>query len=224
MSPLEFSAVFSLGLISGMHCLGMCGPIVLSYGLGMRGTRAVAAHAAYNSGRILTYMFLGSLAGAAGQALGLMGRMAGLASGTRIAAGTAMIVAGVLLVRTSSPLVRIQGGSLLGRFSGIIGTLIRGPQARSKFGLGLALGFLPCGLVYAALLKAVDSAGLVAGALTMMAFGLGTAVALAAVGAAVSFAGIGLGRWSNRLAPVSVVLFGAILLWRGLVAGPVCHG
>ena len=225
MSPLEFSAIFSLGLVSGMHCVGMCGPIVLSYSLGLRQGR-MAAHAAYNGGRILTYMFLGALAGAAGHGLGLLGRMAGIASGARIAAGAAMMVAGVLLVRTASPLVRIEsrGSGIIGRFSAAIGSLIRGPRARGKFALGLALGFLPCGLVYAALLKAIDSAGAVAGGLTMLAFGLGTAVALGAVGAASSFAGMRLGRWSNRLAAASVMAFGAILLWRGLAAGPVCHG
>ena len=223
MSPLEFSAVFSLGLVSGAHCVGMCGPIVLAYSLGMRQGRW-AANAAYNAGRILTYMLLGALAGTAGRALGLVGRLAGMASGARIAAGAAMIVAGVLLTRTSGGLVKIQGPGIIARFSGAIGSLIRGPRAGSKFALGLTLGFLPCGLVYAALLKAVDSAGAVAGGLTMLAFGLGTAVALGAVGAASSFAGLGLGRWSNRLAAVSVVVFGAILLWRGLAAGPVCHG
>jgi uncharacterized protein len=228
MSPLEFSAIFSVGLVSGMHCVGMCGPIVLSYSLGMRQGR-LAAHAAYNGGRILTYMFLGALAGTAGHGLGLLGRMAGMASGARIAAGAAMIVAGALLVRTSSPLVRIQSGGIggigiIGRFSAAMGSLIRGPRASGKFALGLALGFLPCGLIYAALLKAIDSAGAVAGGLTMLAFGLGTAVALGAVGAASSFAGLRLGRWSNRLAAASVMAFGAILLWRGLAAGPVCHG
>jgi sulfite exporter TauE/SafE len=58
----------------------------------------------------------------------------------------------------------------------------------------------------------------------MLAFGLGTAVALLALGLGASFAGLRLGRWSARLAPAFVVLFGAVLLWRGFTAGPVCHG
>jgi sulfite exporter TauE/SafE len=86
------------------------------------------------------------------------------------------------------------------------------------------LGFLPCGLIYAALLKALEAGGAWAGALTMLAFGLGTAGALAGIGVVSSLAGPRLGRWSNRVAAVAVMLFGAILLWRGLTAKPVCHG
>jgi sulfite exporter TauE/SafE len=57
-----------------------------------------------------------------------------------------------------------------------------------------------------------------------LAFGLGTALALFGMGVASSFAGARLGPWSNRLAAISVMIFGAILLWRGLAARPICHG
>ncbi len=92
---------------------------------------------------------------------------------------------------------------------------------RGKLALGLTLGFLPCGLVYAALLKAMESASPVAGALTMFAFGSGTAMALLSMGFVSSFAGLRLGPWTNRLSALAVMLFGAILLWRGLSAAPV---
>jgi sulfite exporter TauE/SafE len=54
----------------------------------------------------------------------------------------------------------------------------------------------------------------------MLAFGAGTAVALLTLGAASSF--VRLPRWSNRLAAVSMVLAGGLLVWRGLTS-PVCH-
>jgi len=223
MNPVEFSVVFGLGLASSLHCIGMCGPIVLSYGVGLSGPK-LAAHAAYNAGRILTYMFLGALAGTAGRGIGLVGQLAGLASGARIFAGAAMIFAGVLMIGIipSSPLVQLGWGR---RFRlPFLGPLILGSRTRHKFFLGLTLGFLPCGLIYAALLKALDSGTAVAGAFTMLAFGLGTAGALFAVGLASSFAGARFGRWSNRVAAISVMIFGAILLWRGLAGKPVCHG
>lgn len=211
---------FALGLISGLHCLQMCGPIVLCYSLKLRREDALRAHLSYNAGRILTYMLLGALAGTAGSGLGLLGRMAGLASGVRILAGAAMVVAGVLSIGLfpKSGLVRIQSG---GRFSKTVGRLLFAP--RGKFALGVTLGFLPCGLVYAALLKAVETATPVAGALTMLAFGSGTAIALLSMGFLSSFAGFRLGPWCNRLAAVSIMVFGAILLWRGIAATPVCH-
>src|SRR3974377_1660492 len=76
MTPLELYVPFGLGVISSLHCAQMCGPIVLSYSMGGRGT--VTGHLCYNTGRIATYALLGSAAGAAGHAMGLMGRMAGV--------------------------------------------------------------------------------------------------------------------------------------------------
>jgi len=187
---------------------------------------ALRAHILYNLDRLLTYAALGAVMGAAGGGVGILSRLAGMASGARIVSGAAMIVAGLLMAGflPSNGLVAIEKRGVTARFSRAIGGLLLSPEASGKFRLGLVLGFLPCGLVYAALLKAMESATAWGGALTMLAFGLGTAVALMALGLGGSFAGLRLGRWSARVAPISVILFGAVLLWRGLTAGPVCHG
>jgi sulfite exporter TauE/SafE len=172
----------------------MCGPIVLAFSLPLNRADAVRANAAYNAGRILTYAILGAVAGAVGGGIGMLGRLAGLASGARVFAGSAMIVAGILMIGLlpSNGLVTIQNRSLTKRFSKLIGQRLLAPNG--KFTLGLTLGFLPCGLIYAALLKAVDSGNALAGAATMLAFGSGTAVALFTLGAASSF--FRLPRWS----------------------------
>ena len=210
MTPVELSLVFVLGLVGSLHCLQMCGPIVLAYGLPLSRAQAVRAHLHYNAGRVLTYMALGAVAGAAGNGIGLLVRFGGL----RVAAGTAMVVAGVVMTLPgkSRTLVSIQKRA---------SRRLMGPDG--KFGLGLTLGFLPCGLIYAALLKAVDSGTAIGGAATMLAFGLGTAVALLALGFASSLAGFRLGAWSRRLSAASIMAAGVILIWRGLT-GPVCHG
>jgi len=235
MMPLEAGAMFLLGLASGLHCLQMCGPIVLAYSVSLvqggagRGT-LWRAHAAYNAGRILTYSALGALAGSVGRAIGLLGRIAGLSSGARIVGGAAMLVIGIAMIglmpalAPSGGLVHIRRGGRLGSVGHAIGRWLASSGTRGKFALGLSLGFLPCGLVYAALGKAVESGAALSGALTMLAFGSGTAVALAGMGVVSSLAGYRLGRWSNRLAAVGVMLFGAVLLWRGLAGKPVCHG
>jgi sulfite exporter TauE/SafE len=200
---VELGFALSLGLVSGLHCVQMCGPIALVVGSG----RPLVL---YNAGRILTYGFLGAVAGSAGRALMLLG------SAATVVSGAAMIIAGVLMLGLvpTKGLITIRPH---GRFSRLTGGLLR--AGRNKFLLGLALGFLPCGLVYAALLKAMDSAGVVSGALTMLAFGIGTSAALFAVGYGTGFCG----RWMARLAPVSVMVAGAVLVWRGFT-GPHCHG
>ena len=207
---MTYLAVFVFGLLSGLHCVQMCGPIVLVIG------RSRPAQLAYHCGRILTYSLLGALAGAAGGGLGILGRMAGLAEGARIVSGGAMILSGIVMIGfiRKPELINIRPAG----FTRHIGRLLTAP--RGKFAVGLMLGFLPCGLIYAALLKAMDSATALSGAATMLSFGLGTAVGLLALGFAASFAG----PWINRVAPVTVMLAGAILLWHAFTVTPHCHG
>lgn len=224
--------IFVLGLVSSLHCVQMCGPLVLSYSLplaraGATRRQMLLAHSSYNSGRILTYVSLGAVAGALGSAVGMAARMAGMASGARVFAGAAMILAGIALLGLvpSQGLVAIERHGITSYFKRAIGRLMLSPRPGSKFRLGLVMGFLPCGILYAALLKAVDAGSIVSGALTMLAFGLGTASSLFAMGLVSQFAARYLGAWSNRLAAVSLMLMGAFLLWRGIAAPatPHCH-
>jgi hypothetical protein len=189
----------------------MCGPIVLAYSLPLDRRSAMQAHLQYNAGRILTYTMLGAVAGAAGHFITVL---SGLAAAARVVAGVGMVVAAVLWVVPTGikPLTHIQKS---------VGRQLVAPGA--KFRLGLTLGFLPCGLIYAALLKAVDAGSPVGGAATMLAFGLGTSVALFGLGFASSFAPIRLGRWSTRVAAACVMATGILLIWRALTV-PVCHG
>ena len=203
MTFADFGIGLSLGLVSGVHCLQMCGPIALAVG----GGRPLVL---YNAGRTVTYTLLGLLAGSVGKALMFLGGTA------TVVAGAAMILAGLWMtgVVPSKDLITIRPG---GRFSRLTGGLLR--AGRNKFLLGLALGLLPCGLVYAALLKAMHAAGPAAGAVTMLGFGLGTSAALFAVG----YGSVFCGRWMQRLAPISVMAAGAVLVYKGLT-GPHCHG
>jgi len=228
VTPLEFGVMFMLGLVSSLHCVQMCGPIVLSYSVAIEslqkgGTGSSTAgllpnHLAYNAGRILTYSLLGAIAGVAGGALGLVGRLAGFSHGLAIVSGAVMIAVGISMlgiVRTTllgSRLLQIPS-SLLKR----AGRLLSTPGCGSRFLLGLMLGFLPCGLIYAALLKAVATGSALAGAATMLAFGLGTAGALLALGIFSSAVRMRLNRWGGQLAAVGVTLLGVLLVWRGIM-------
>lgn len=224
MTPVEFSAIFVLGLVSSVHCVQMCGPIVLSYSLPLAKAggrkQMFLAHAAYNLGRIATYAALGAVAGLAGGALNLVSRLAGIANGARICAGLALILMAIILagLLPQSRLVQIRPASV---FSRGIGRILLAPSPLSKLRLGLMMGFLPCGLVYAALLKSVETGTAASGALTMVAFGAGTAIALASFGIISSTAGMKLGRWSTALSAASVAVMGVFLIWSGVGGGPM---
>ncbi len=217
MTALDISIPFGLGLISSLHCAQMCGPIVLSYSMGGRGT--TLGHVCYNGGRIATYGMLGAFAGALGDTLV---RIAGIQQTAAIVSGILMVLAGVLMsgVIPAKRLVQIGVPSRLSR---IAGKLILNPKATHKLALGLVMGFLPCGLLYAALLKAASTGSTLTGAVSMIAFGTGTAGTLLAIGMFSSAAGARLGRWSSPLASASVVLMGAVLVWRGIVTEVSCH-
>jgi len=218
VTALEIALPLGLGIVSSLHCAQMCGPIVLSYSMAGRSTPA--GHLCYNAGRITTYALLGAAAGAAGGAMGMLGRLAGIQQATSIVAGCLMLLAGFLLsgaVPTQS-LVQIDRFGLSRLYSRTAGKLMLSPSPGTKLLLGVALGFLPCGLLYAALLKAMATGSALGGAVSMAAFGTGTAGALLAIGLFSSTLKRGLGRWSGVLSAASVAAMGAFLIWRGFAA------
>jgi hypothetical protein len=200
MTPSDFYLVLAFGFVSSLHCMQMCGPIVLTYSVAVNTGAArrslLGLHLAYNSGRTLTYMLLGAIAGLAGGTMGFVGRLAGVENLAAIVAGVAMVIAGLVLL---------------------------GLSPGSKFTLGTLMGFLPCGLVYAALMKALGAATPLGGALTLLAFGMGTSVALVVVGLGSSAATRKLARWGTTISAVTVLVMGALLIARGAMAGPAMH-
>jgi hypothetical protein len=226
MSFTELYIIFGLGLVSSLHCVQMCGPVVLSYSINFSRTSAnqqLIAHLSYNTGRIITYGALGAVAGLTGQTIGFAGNLAGIENIAAIVAGGLMIIAALLMLdllphknlpkflRGFDPLRYVS------RSLKPFGSQFASTSIRSKFTLGLMLGFLPCGLIYAALLKAMATGTAFAGALTMMAFGLGTAGSLILIGMFSSALSFRLGLWGSRLAAISIALLGAVLVWRGIM-------
>jgi len=233
VTSVEFGMMFMLGLLSSLHCVQMCGPIVLSYSVSVSElTKDMSPapvllrnHLAYNAGRILTYAALGALAGIAGGTLGLLGRLAGFAHVGAIVAGVLMIVVGIsMLGIIPSTVLANRLFRIPSVFLRRAGRLLSAPGSGNRFALGLALGFLPCGLIYAALLKAMATGSALTGAATMLAFGLGTAGALLALGMFSSAIRISLNRWGSQLAAAGVTLMGIVLIWRGSMAGMLMMG
>jgi len=225
MTPGDFYLVLAFGFIGSLHCVAMCGPIVLTYSVAANTDSArrslLGLHLAYNAGRTLTYMLLGAAAGLAGGAMGWVGRLAGIENTASIVAGAAMVLIGLALLGFG---VRgWRGFAMPQRLLRPAGKLLSSRSASAKLALGMLMGFLPCGLVYAALMKAIGAATPLGGALTMFAFGLGTAVALVAVGLGSSVATRRLARWGTTVSAIAVLAMGAILIARGATAGSAAH-
>jgi len=227
MTPGDFYLVLALGFLSSLHCAQMCGPIVLTYSVaantGAERRSLLGLHLAYNSGRTLTYMLLGAVAGLAGGTVGWVGRLAGVENAAAIAAGIAMVVTGLLLFGVGQPGLAWRGFALPSWLLRPASRLISSRSIGSKLTLGLLMGFLPCGLVYAALMRAIGASNALGGVLVMLAFGLGTSAALVAIGLGSSSATRKVARWGTTVSSITVTAMGAILIARGAAAGPFMH-
>lgn len=227
MNAGDISLVLTFGFVSSLHCVQMCGPIVLSYSVAAntaQGRRSfVGLHLAHNSGRSVSYMLLGAIAGFAGGAMGWVGKLAGIENIASIVAGSAMLLTGIAMFGFVPGLGEWRGFALPGRLLRPAGKLIASPSPQAKFTLGIMMGFLPCGLIYAALMKAIGTASPAEGALTMLAFALGTSIALIAVGVGSSAATQKMARWGTSVSALMVVVMGLVLIGRGTLAGPVMH-
>lgn len=94
MEELTYIGFFlTMGLSVGFgHCIGMCHPFVLYVSGRFVGDKRGYAnlfipHIKYNLGRIVTYSFLGLMAGFAGDMMQIVGRLMGVQKGAAIVAG-----------------------------------------------------------------------------------------------------------------------------------------
>ncbi len=186
-----FLVAFAVGLLSAVHCLGMCGGIMgaLSFALPdetrARAPRLLGFLAAYNLGRILSYTAGGAVAGGLGLSL-----VRGSGSAEEVglllrgAAALLMVLAGLHLAGWLPAAARIEqlGAPLWRRLEPLARRLVpvRTPWRAALY--GAVWGWLPCGLVYTMLGVAAGQANVAAGALAMAAFGLGTLPILLATG------------------------------------------
>ncbi|OIO81854.1 MAG: hypothetical protein COZ20_03600 [Gallionellales bacterium CG_4_10_14_3_um_filter_54_96] len=185
MTEFSIIAVFFVGLLSGVHCLGMCGSIVgILTGQLPQGKTRWPFHLAYSSGRVASYTLAGALVGAVGQA-GLLLRDDVPVQHLLFALSSLMLIALGLYIAGIWGLVRrIEG---LGRFLWQrIQPLTRGllpvKTPFQAFLLGTLWGWMPCGLVYSVLVTALAAGRADSGALVMLAFGLGTLPNLLLIG------------------------------------------
>ncbi len=224
------ASLFLAGLVgSAGHCVAMCGPFVLAQTVARLEARSVgemrdwhrlsgAALIPYHLGRVTTYAGLG--AAAAGLASGFVDL-----TGLRSLSAVLLLVAalfflgyGLQRLGVVLPWLALGGESWWRRMVGDrLRPLFDGPTGLRGYGLGLALGFLPCGLLYGALAAAASSGGMVTGAFVMLGFAAGTVPALLAVGAAGHMAG---SRWREitaKAAPPLLMLNAVVLsymAWR----------
>ena len=174
MPESSYLALFLIGLLGGTHCIGMCGGIVgaLSMGSGSRQLLQLA----YNFGRIVSYGAAGAIAGALGGAgLALSGQLS-LRIALFVAANLMLVALGLYLMGVTRALAFSErlGQRLWRRLQPLSKRFLPARTVAQAFPLGVLWGWLPCGLVYSALVTALTSGSAFRGAGLMLAFGVGT--------------------------------------------------
>lgn len=181
MSP-AYPLAFLVGLLSALHCIGMCGGIAgaISYSLPRsvrdRSSSYVGYQLLFNLGRISSYALAGALFGWVGGSLMHVAALGWLEHGMRLAAAVVLIGIGLYIGGWLPGLVVIErlGVPIWRRLEPIRQRLLPVATPGGALVIGLVWGWIPCGLVYSMLIGAPAQGGAVSGALYMALFGLGS--------------------------------------------------
>ena len=210
---MEWLPAISIGLLSGFHCLGMCGPIAFALPLDRAvGLKKHLGIGLYQMGRLTTYMVLGVLFGVIGKSL----FTAGLQRGVSIGLGVVMVLSAVLPGLFKGLRIESYTYRLLGGFQSAFKKMLSNHRLVSLFGVGVLNGLLPCAMVYWALAGAIISGTALGGASYMLAFGLGTLPLMLVASYASGRLKTSYAKSVKKWIPVFFFVLGAVLIVRGL--------
>ncbi len=206
-----------LGLAGSFHCIGMCGPIAFVLPVD-RSTKTKLFYQIflYHLGRLISYSIIGLLFGFIGKGLYL----AGFQQRLSILMGVIMILLIVIPASIfnkynfSKPLYKI-----IGQVKKKLGFYLNKKSNKSIFSIGFFNGFLPCGLVYMALIGSISTGNTSQGAFYMFLFGLGTIPLMTAAVLLGNFVNLSIRAKIQKVIPVFVVIIGLLFILRGLGLG-----
>jgi sulfite exporter TauE/SafE len=211
-----------MGLAGGPHCIAMCGAACAGIGQAA-GPRKNVAMWSFQAGRVLGYSALGSVAAASMQGLGWLTVQSAALRPVWTLFHVATLVLGLLLLwQAQQPVWLEQAGRKI--WSGAR-SLAQGRGRGAPLVIGALWTFLPCGLLYSALLVAALTGSALEGAAVMALFALGTSVSMmAGPWLWLRLKGKGTGDWGIRLAGLALAASSSWALWMAFAhdAAPWC--
>ena len=197
---LDLLLIFALGFLGSFgHCMGMCGPLTVALALSQQDSdsnkiNGLQFHLLLNLGRVISYALVGAALGGLGSIVVASGQLAGIGSNIRqfmaVFTGILLIWLGIKQIKPnwlpSLPFLHPLKGGIHNRLNLRMNRLADRSQWWTPALLGGVWGLIPCGFLYTAQLKAVETGSLVVGAITMFCFGLGTAPMMLGVGVSAS--------------------------------------
>jgi sulfite exporter TauE/SafE len=218
---MSYGLVFVIGLVASVSsCIAVTGGLLVAVAAkyneattDLSPMQRMKPHIYFNVGRILSYTLLGGAVGALGSALTLSPEINGVLT---IVASAVMILLGLQMLKLLPSLTRFLP-TMPKSFSHTIHDLAERDANGGAFVLGAATFFLPCGFTQALQLYVLSKGSFTVGALTMLAFALGTLPALLSLSALSSFITGSLQRHFLKFAGAAVIVLGIANIQYGLV-------
>ncbi len=212
---IGYGMLFVIGMLTSIHCIAMCGGINLSQTISYAHDdknffSKFKASTLYNLGRVISYTVVGGIVGAIGSAISFSGSAKGVVA---VVSGLFMVIMGLNMFGTFSWLRKLNP-----RMPKIISD--KAANRISKSGplyVGLLNGFMPCGPLQAMQLYALGTGSIVAGAVSMFLFSVGTVPLMFVFGATSSYLGKKFTANLMKVSAVLVVILGVIMLNRGFI-------
>lgn len=210
LNNASYAFLFVVGIFTSIHCVGMCGGIMISQSLSFAKEsksklESITPSLLYNLGRVLSYSILGGLIGGIGSVFSLSITAKAF---IQIFAGLFMVIMGL----------NISGFKLFRKFSIKIPNFLSKYKRRfnSPFLVGFLNGFMPCGPLQTMQLFALGTGSALKGALSMFIFALGTVPLMLTFGAISGFLSKGYTKKLLKFSGVLIIVLGLIMSNRGL--------
>jgi sulfite exporter TauE/SafE len=210
-------AGFSLGAVSSLHCVGMCGPLALALPVHhLSKAQQLFSLLLYQLGRIITYSALGLIVGLAGRQI----YIAGFQQWFSIIMGIVVLVLVILYWVYKNPL---QPSILKKLFIGVQSFMMKAFRSQKSSGsfllFGMANGLLPCAMVYMAIAGALTTTQVSYSVLFMAMFGAGTLPAMMIIGYFGRMISLPVRNMFRQSIPVFMCIVGIVLILRGMNLG-----
>ncbi len=207
--------IFFVGLLTGFHCIGMCGGFVLGYTAEARKANPkslnLGAHAQYSIGKIISYSIIGGIFGLVGSIFVFSPTLRAMIA----------IIAGIFLIFYALKMLNVHPSlRKLSLPRGLFDRLRIGPLKKSSnpLAIGLANGlFIACGPLQAMYILAMATGSFTGGAIILFAFAIGTLIPMMGFGIFASFISRGMQNSIVRISAIIVLVMGILMINNGLV-------
>ncbi|MBW3022794.1 sulfite exporter TauE/SafE family protein, partial [Candidatus Woesearchaeota archaeon] len=201
---LGYGLLFLVGLLTGFHCIAMCGGFIVSYTAknAQEGKKSHFSHVAYGAGKLISYTVIGAAFGLLGSIIAFTPQIRGVIG---IFAGVFLVIFGVSMLGFFPFLNRFRLSTpkflnrVLGKKSSNSGPLV----------IGLLNGLMiACGPLQAIYIMAAGTGSIIEGARLLFIFGLGTLPVMLGFGYFATFVSSKLTHKILRASGVVVIILG----------------